>query len=1848
MHKRLLNQAKTKHKSFLAWTKNRANSFHKLSRRKKAIISIILLVSILAPTIAILLPKKTEASWFDTDWLYRKEISISGNTSDLTDYQIKLEDVDLTSFGSKLQSDCDDIRFTNLQGALLDYWIETPPNLAGTNIALSSNGATATARSSYDPYGGIGPSGAIDGNESTHWTSDGYYDGWYRGGEWLQVDFGSEKTFDTIQWVNNHGSNSIATEYNIEISSNGSDWTEIVHEYSNSDSSKIHSFTAKTARYVRMTGLQIVAYPTFALSEFRVFEQQSGSNAYCSSNPSSDIWVKVPKLYSSGTKIYMYYGNTNASQYSNGSKTFQLFDNFESETIHYGLWDTTDTRPATSTGAGTLTFSNNSEREGILSKNSFSINSKIIFRASQSTTNLDQGIVGFSNSTLSSNYNADDSTSYVFDSTAGGNFERESTNGGTSSTSSGSTTEDNNNLHDFEIGWRTGGTDFTIDNSSDGSITSNVPNSASKVRAEIENSSESLTLYWIAVAKYDANPPDTISFGDEEISPALGDYILYYPFYEGSGLNVTDVTPSGNNGTLLNASWSNDGKFDHSISFNGVNSNVASDNNLLQTLKTEGSISMWVKPAALTNASHAEFFMLPGLGGGANSNIRMGHYSDGDARFEYEGATNNHQYVNVDSVLSVGTWTHLEAVWTAGQPLKLYVNTTEYTGSTLSNTNHSGNDAPLYIGGWGGSEANGWFNGIIDEVKVYDYARSATEVENDYNAGAYIAGLAQNQNEEKSHILAPDDDAGNSLLDGLAAWWRLDEGSGTLVEDTTVNNNDGTAYGPTIVTDGKYGNALDFESSESDYVSIPNSDSVNLNLNFSITAWIKPESFPSIAGVVTKLSNSSDKQYALSTKGSSIGFDYENNGNNWEMTGGTLSSGTWQLVTVTITSSRYVTLYINTTAVNSGTPGSTTDLTTQAVQIGRWGGGYNSNYFDGVIDDVRIYNRVLETYEIEALYNGSGVVSGNWRLDEKSGQTAYDSGLLDNDATLSGSMTDVNWVYGKLNNSLNFDGSDDYVTAGNNSIFNASTGDAFTITTWFKTDSAVSSNELLIGNGGLGGTIGYAMYLNSSGQVVCGIDDDTSSFPEDSVTSTLDYDDQNWHWAVCAKNGGTTLKLYVDGQLEGTDATISATGTLGNSEDFVFGGNNGSYSFGGQLDEVVHYKYIASDAEIQRVYESFSSPQYPNNNGLVGYWKMDEDSWNGTSGEVIDSSGFGYNGRAMNGANTVTNGKKHRAGNFNDSNNQYVLTSDISQIDLSGNALTISAWVYPVSTGAIKTVVAKYDWDNGEREFVFYVGGTNDVGLNIQENPGSYNGATGITSGTKVLSNNTWYHIAGVFEGGSFSKVFIDGKLVGVNNSSPANDFGNTNEPVILGAANDNAIQDPFDGKMDEIKIWNRALTDDEITADYNSFNDVLGGTEKRASTPIAHYEFEKKSGTAVYDSIGNDNNGTMVNMTGADNSTQGKVGNAYHFNGSDEYINIPNNIDLTNNLSISAWINPDEIKTGAERQTIISLKEDQAGAILALPEDNQDNLRLWLYLGTWRYCDSSTTIPASEWTQAGATYDGSNMKIYIDGRLDNTCSWPGTVSDSSSNSAIGRRNSDSVNFFHGKLDNIKVWNNSTIDARGMAIEYNDGAPIGWWKMDQGEGNTTYDYSGKGNHGTFTNMSTSTAWILENNCILSKCIQFDGDNDYILINNAVYEEEGTLSLWFKANDYGFIVGSYNSGDNRSPSFSIDGTSHTLIWEFGDLILKDTGKSVDLNTWYHAAMTYDSNNNIRVYLNGELVGQDTATVSVNFNSQFALGRYLGFGSSFFEGTMDEAKIFNYAMTQDDIKIEYNKGAALRYE
>mgnify|MGYP001614981137 FL=1 len=318
--------------------------------------------------------------------------------------------------------------------------------------------------------------------------------------------------------------------------------------------------------------------------------------------------------------------------------------------------------------------------------------------------------------------------------------------------------------------------------------------------------------------------------------------------------------------------------------------------------------------------------------------------------------------------------------------------------------------------------------------------------------------------------------------------------------------------------------------------------------------------------------------------------------------------------------------------------------------------------------------------------------------------------------------------------------------------------------------------------------------------------------------------------------------------------------------------------------------------------------------GLRAHWTFDTKTFSWGTNKVSDVSGNGHTGTLVvmdSGTNQVA-GKKGQA---------IFLDGNIDSISLATNPLTTFSnpssactWVntndVTVSTGGFNQTILNIsaDTNNG-----LHMGSVVNSGkfFASYKSGGSYYGSE---SASAVFANNQWVHVCYVWNGNGVN-LYANGTSIATTTNTDAPSLVNT-----IGARNDQ-IDGTWSGMIDDLRVYNRALSIAEIKQIYNSGALVLNSLQGNKTvvlqkTPsnfltnglVGYWSFDGSkinwASNTVTDSSGNGNTGTMINMSTTTSPAQGKIGQALSFDGSDDYVTVgTTNLPTTNDGTISAWV---------------------------------------------------------------------------------------------------------------------------------------------------------------------------------------------------------------------------------------------------------------------------------------------------------------------------------------------------------
>lgn len=198
---------------------------------------------------------------------------------------------------------------------------------------------------------------------------------------------------------------------------------------------------------------------------------------------------------------------------------------------------------------------------------------------------------------------------------------------------------------------------------------------------------------------------------------------------------------------------------------------------------------------------------------------------------------------------------------------------------------------------------------------------------------------------------------------GLVGYWRFDEGTDIIAFDSSGNNKNGTLVNGPLWIDGKYGKALKFDGID-DYVAIP--DLYNSSpSSLTVSAWVNLSLFAS-GPIIHHCRNG---EFTMENPMSEVvGFGVKLTNNEWYVIRGTATANAWHCVTGTWIKGNLIKLYVDGVLINQTSVPDyyLFNASWEAAAIGSRYGWHA--FFNGTIDDVRVYERALSAEEIKAYY----------------------------------------------------------------------------------------------------------------------------------------------------------------------------------------------------------------------------------------------------------------------------------------------------------------------------------------------------------------------------------------------------------------------------------------------------------------------------------------------------------------------------------------------------------------------------------------------------------------------------------------------------------------------------------------------------------------------------------------------------------------------------------------------------------------------------------------------------------------------------------------------------------------
>lgn len=655
-----------------------------------------------------------------------------------------------------------------------------------------------------------------------------------------------------------------------------------------------------------------------------------------------------------------------------------------------------------------------------------------------------------------------------------------------------------------------------------------------------------------------------------------------------------------------------------------------------------------------------------------------------------------------------------------------------------------------------------------------------------------------------------------------------------------------------------------------------------------------------------------------------------------------------------------------------------------------FGMGYDpidvTNYFNGSLDEVMVFNVALTDAQITALFtaqNSAPAIVNERVAAYALNGSGFDSSAYANHAVLK-QVKNITNRFGFGNQALEFNGTTSTVKASNNQALNSP---FTTISFWVKVKSLPANGESFLLSFG-GWQERWKISLPSHGKPVF-------TTNNTSGISDMDSGDGNalpvgsWKHVVMTHDG-TFDRIFLDGVKKAEKAVAGSLKNtlhpLGMGYDPI---DNGSF-FNGALDDVNIYNYAMSEANVTSLYTEQST--FPGvANDLVADYKL--------NGNGKDDSQF---------ANHATGNAKPATSRFGLGSNAVGFTGTDSLVAANSSALqtnntTISFWVKVNQLPAQGEV------------YLLSNGGWQERWKISLPSHGKPVFTTNSTAGIKDMDTDSvplpvgaWRHVAVVHDGTS-NKIFINGLLK--KSISDTGALKKTGQPFGIGY---NPIDGGgnFIGEMDDLRVYNKALTDAEIATLYGQQNQAPVFT----GTLVAHYPMN--------------NSGTDVTPYGNHATVNGAIPTADRFKKANKAFSFKNsNLTASNSVqintpttTISFWVKVNQLPAQGEVY-LLSHGGWQERWKISLPSHGKPVFTTNATGGIKDMDTDSVSLAPGSWKHVVMTHDTVNDKIYVNGQLKNSKAAPGGLKNTTKPFGMGYDPIDVNNYFDGALDEVQVYN---------------------------------------------------------------------------------------------------------------------------------------------------------------------------------------------------------------------------------
>ena len=542
------------------------------------------------------------------------------------------------------------------------------------------------------------------------------------------------------------------------------------------------------------------------------------------------------------------------------------------------------------------------------------------------------------------------------------------------------------------------------------------------------------------------------------------------------------------------------------------------------------------------------------------------------------------------------------------------------------------------------------------------------------------------------------------------------------------------------------------------------------------------------------------------------------------------------------------------------------------------------------------------------------------------------------------------------------------------------------------------------------------------------------------------------------------------------------------------------------------------------------------------------------------------------------------------------------------------------------------------------------------------NGSTSVSSVSSPIVGE-WYHVAGVYDESNV-KLYIDGN--NIETTSIGGVFNSSSALIKVGAEGDVSPGDLYNGSIAIPLVFNVAKTDAEIldlatARNPDNYSQVGMQVGIPLNTSVLTPEENTISSNGDATLFGSPTYTgeslplkTIPQVTGF--STLG-------LNGTTEYAEITHSssLNLSSEMTLSIWVNLDSLGTSGSDNLIEKTQPPATGYRLEYGRYSKKFGVSFYSSGVLKKVQTTTTPVTGAWYHVAATYDGTTIKIYLNGVEENSSAYTGSIDTNTQNVTINATGSVALaTIFDSALSSTRISELSIAKDPSLYTQTNlvMGLPL-----NAGSSSPNDDITSNGNDATLQGGAAIDGKVLSIEQVSGPAeadyntFGFDGTDDYITISDGVLSgaSGATISVWVyldNLSDQQFYMETTSSPSTllRASFRYRDNELQLLMRDTNDgSTISTAGSSLSAGQWYHLVGVIDTvNNKLIIYINGiEDVNTSTTMNSIYSGSYYrdsSFGTRVRNGNSdfFVNGSMTMPMIWSTVLSSTNITNLYQAG------